>query len=102
MIPCFYKYFFDFECPGCGFQRSILAFLDGKLFLSIEFFPGLLPLIVFAFLEVLSSLKVYNGNKWKKITFLKNVNGILALTIQIIVYCLRWMEVLPWTENIHL
>lgn len=51
MQPCIYRQFIGIECPGCGFQRALIALLKGNLLESIRLFPGLIPLIfLFAFL----------------------------------------------------
>lgn len=49
--PCIYKQVLGIECPGCGFQRSLIALLKGDLWESIQYFPGLLPMLfLFVFL----------------------------------------------------
>jgi hypothetical protein len=102
MIPCVYKYLFNLECFGCGFQRSVLALLDGRILLSIELFPGLIPLLIFLVLKLLCLINVWKISDFKRLNIVMNACGILSLCIQISTYCLRWIEVLPWTENIKL
>ena len=42
-IPCFFKHYFGIECPGCGFQRSLWALLQGDLAESLRLYPALIP-----------------------------------------------------------
>lgn len=44
-LPCFWKHYFDIDCPFCGFQRSVIALLQGDIWKSITLFPALLPLL---------------------------------------------------------
>lgn len=46
MIPCVFKHFTGIDCPGCGFQRSFLALLQGDFADSIELYPALIPFIL--------------------------------------------------------
>lgn len=46
-LPCLIKSVFHTDCPGCGFQRSFIALLDGKIYQSFLFYPALLPMVVF-------------------------------------------------------
>ena len=48
MLPCSYKQLFDFSCPFCGFQRSMLLLLEGNIWDSIYQFP-IWPLILLYF-----------------------------------------------------
>lgn len=39
------------ECPGCGFQRSLVLLLKGNLSASLHMYPALLPILaMFGFL----------------------------------------------------
>lgn len=46
LLPCVYKKFFGIDCPFCGFQRSILALLQGDVGQCIALYPPLFPLIL--------------------------------------------------------
>mgnify|MGYP001035718737 CR=1 FL=1 len=51
MQPCMYKQSLGFECPGCGFQRSLIELLRGNLWESLVTYPGLIPMMaLFLFL----------------------------------------------------
>lgn len=38
-LPCLFKKYFHVDCPGCGFQRSIIALLKGNFAESFLLFP---------------------------------------------------------------
>jgi hypothetical protein len=44
LLPCPIKHFFHIDCPGCGLQRSIIAFLEGNLAESISVYPATIPI----------------------------------------------------------
>ncbi len=46
-LPCVFRMMFHTDCPGCGFQRSLLALLRGDVYNSIKLYPGLLPMLLF-------------------------------------------------------
>ena len=45
-LPCPFKYLTGVDCPGCGFQRSLLALLQGDLSRSLHLYPATIPLLV--------------------------------------------------------
>lgn len=45
LLVCPSKYFFHLDCPGCGFQRSIIALLEGDIEKSIQLYPATLPIL---------------------------------------------------------
>ncbi len=47
LLPCPFKYLTGIDCPGCGFQRSFLALLQGNLHKSFLFYPPAIPLLMF-------------------------------------------------------
>ncbi len=44
-IGCSFKEHLHIECPGCGFQRSLVALLEGHVKDSIALYPALMPLL---------------------------------------------------------
>jgi hypothetical protein len=96
MIPCPYKYYIGIECLGCGIQRSFWSLLDLEIYKSFMYFPGLIPLIIFLILELLLLLNIKNfsDRNWSRFF------GITALTIQMLTYLLRMLDILPWTCEI--
>jgi hypothetical protein len=47
LIPCPFKYLTGIDCPGCGFQRSVLALVQGDLHQSFQLYPPAIPLLLF-------------------------------------------------------
>ncbi len=46
MLPCPFKFITGIDCPGCGFQRSLLALLQGNLHQSFQLYPPAIPLLI--------------------------------------------------------
>jgi hypothetical protein len=44
-FTCPSKKYFNIECMGCGFQRSLIALLEGKLEESLTLYPALIPML---------------------------------------------------------
>lgn len=60
-VPCVYREFLGFPCPGCGFQTSVIALLRGDFRLCVLSFPALFPLMLSVALLVISL--VFNWNR---------------------------------------
>jgi hypothetical protein len=45
LIPCPFKKLTGIDCPGCGFQRSIIALLQGDVMQSFTYYPATLLLL---------------------------------------------------------
>ena len=56
MLPCLNKYFFGFDCPGCGLQRSIAFLLQGEFWSAAKIFPAIYTMIALAALILLHLL----------------------------------------------
>lgn len=46
LLPCPFKKITGIDCPGCGFQRSLLALLQGNLGQSLHLYPATIPLLI--------------------------------------------------------
>ncbi|WP_461533747.1 DUF2752 domain-containing protein [Sinomicrobium sp.] len=46
LLPCPLKWLTGFDCPGCGFQRSLMALLQGDMEKSWELYPATIPLLL--------------------------------------------------------
>lgn len=61
---CFYSKHFGVECPGCGFQRSLVHLLRGEVIESLKMYPALLPTIIMVvFLLAHITFKINHGAK---------------------------------------
>jgi len=45
LLACPIKQHLGIDCPGCGFQRSVLALFEGDLLNSFKLYPPTMPLI---------------------------------------------------------
>jgi hypothetical protein len=62
LIPCPFKKLTGIDCPGCGFQRSVIALVKGNLSDSFHFYPATIPFLL-TILFVLFSCKLHADNK---------------------------------------
>jgi len=46
MLSCPSKKLLHIECPGCGFQRSFFALLEGDFGRSWQLYPAMVPIVV--------------------------------------------------------
>ncbi|MES2276099.1 MAG: DUF2752 domain-containing protein [Bacteroidota bacterium] len=47
LLPCPFKYLTGIDCPGCGFQRAVMALLQGHSHQSFLLYPAAMPLLLF-------------------------------------------------------
>jgi hypothetical protein len=73
LIPCPIKYFLGLDCPGCGFQRAILALIEGDFLKSFRLYPPTVFLLI-SFLMV-GFAYVFKWDKNSRI-----LTGFLLLT----------------------
>ena len=79
MQPCLYKEAIGMECPGCGFQRALIAMLKGDIWESIRMFPGLIPMIfLFTFLILHLIFNFKKGADILKYIFIGDMAIIIA------------------------
>ena len=48
LLPCPFKYLTGMDCPGCGFQRSLIALSKGDIRQSFALYPPTIPLLLMA------------------------------------------------------
>jgi hypothetical protein len=66
-LPCLIKNIFHVECPGCGLQRSFIALLQGNILQSLQYYPALLPLILFIVVIIINNkFRITNTEKFIK------------------------------------
>jgi hypothetical protein len=87
MIPCLFKKLTGHNCPGCGFQRSVLLLCQGQVANSIKLYPATLPILFFiSFALYHHFYKVKNGVKINWALFIINVIIVLASYIYKMVF----------------
>ncbi|WP_461453478.1 DUF2752 domain-containing protein [Mucilaginibacter sp.] len=45
LLTCPFKALTGIDCPGCGFQRSVIELMQGNLSKSLYYYPATIPLI---------------------------------------------------------
>lgn len=88
LIPCPFKYLTGIDCPGCGFQRSILALGQGDLDKSLALYPPAIPLLLFFVYGIADKYFKLDSSKniVKKTLFM--IVGSIILTS----YCIKMWE----------
>ncbi len=46
LLPCPFKYLTGIDCPGCGYQRSVIELLQGNIKQSFILYPPTMPLLL--------------------------------------------------------
>lgn len=88
LITCPFKYLTGIDCPGCGFQRSVLALLQGDIQKSFILYPPAIPVLLFFAYCIVGKYLKLDTPKFK----LKTVLLILAGSIVLGNYCFKmWM-----------
>lgn len=60
LLPCPFKKLTGYDCPGCGFQRSLLALFCGHFADSLHLYPATIPLLLVGFYLVFEQrLRLY-------------------------------------------
>ncbi|MVN21206.1 DUF2752 domain-containing protein [Mucilaginibacter arboris] len=62
LLHCPFKQLTGIDCPGCGFQRSFIALLKGRLLESFHFYPATIPILLLA-LFLLLKVKIQLDQK---------------------------------------
>lgn len=94
MLPCLFKTYFGFDCPGCGAQRSVYALLKGNLLESLALYPALIPFALFMTITIIQFSK---GNQMKhKWIF---IMGAITLIIMLGHYILKVSGLAPWFDQ---
>lgn len=81
LLPCPFKYLTGVDCPGCGFQRSVLALFGGDLHKSFALYPPIIPLLITAIWWLADSyLKLDNGKEIVKKSLFICVAAIIVVS----------------------
>ncbi|WP_316835671.1 DUF2752 domain-containing protein [Pedobacter nutrimenti] len=62
-IPCPFKHLTGYDCPGCGFQRSLLALLKGDFKDSFSLYPPTVPLLFTIVIALCANYWLKNRSK---------------------------------------
>ncbi len=84
MIPCLSKKLFNFECLGCGLQRSVSLLFHGEFIAAFKIYPAIYTLIpLFLLIGINFFYKFKNANK------IINLLAIASVSIIIISYIIK-------------
>jgi len=79
LLTCPFKKFTGIDCPGCGFQRSIIALIGGDISDSFHQYPATLPLLITALFVLLApKFKIDKNNLAKKTLYMLTGSIILV------------------------
>src|ERR1700733_4148884 len=71
LIPCPFKRLTGVDCPGCGFQRSIIALVRGNFNESFHLYPAAIPLLLTTgFVIVAIKCNIDNRHIIKKVLYI--------------------------------
>lgn len=89
LIPCPFKYLTGIDCPGCGFQRSVIVLIQGDLHKSFQLYPPAIPLLLlFAYGVLDRRFKLDTKNELVKKTCYMMVGAIIIVSYCIKMYAL--------------
>lgn len=70
-LTCPFKYLTGLDCPGCGFQRSLIALFQGEWKESFQLYPATVPLLVTFMVAIPANyLSKRNSDKLIKVLYL--------------------------------
>lgn len=79
LLACPFKGYTGLDCPGCGFQRSVLALVQGDVRTSFHLFPASVPiLLLLAFVPVHLKFEFREGAGMIKFLYL-SITVIIVL-----------------------
>jgi hypothetical protein len=55
LLSCPFKKLTGFDCPGCGFQRSVICLLQGDFYRSVQLYPATIPILLIALSGIFES-----------------------------------------------
>jgi hypothetical protein len=83
LLPCGFKSIFGIDCPGCGFQRSVIALLKGNLSESLGLYPATIPLLITCVFLLLKIKYHFDKNEIIKKSLLTTVAIIILVSYSI-------------------
>jgi hypothetical protein len=78
LLTCPFKKLTGIDCPGCGFQRSVIALMQGNLNESLHYYPATIPLILATIFTICESRFKFDKKGYVK-------NGLYVFTGFIII-----------------
>jgi Protein of unknown function (DUF2752) len=82
LLSCPFKKLTGMDCPGCGFQRSVIALLQGNLKSSLYLYPATIPLFLVTIFVLLDGRLHFDKRQLvKKALFMITATIILSFYI---------------------
>jgi len=78
MLPCPIKFLTGFDCPGCGFQRSLFALLEGNFETSFMLYPATIPLLILG-ITIVAKEKFFPNSRNLLVNAMTLVVGFIML-----------------------
>ena len=94
LLACPFKELTGYDCPGCGFQRSFLALVQGNLTESFHYYPATIPLLITAIFTL--------GNKYVPVTrkeYIRNVLYVFTGLVITVSYVIKLNGYFPATAR---
>lgn len=89
LLPCPFRYFTGIDCPGCGFQRAVIALIQGDLHKSFQIYPPAIPLLLFFAYGITDRrFKLDTKNE-----VIKKTGFIIVGTIIMVSYCIKMYDI---------
>jgi hypothetical protein len=88
LIPCPFKYLTGIDCPGCGFQRSVIALVQGDIQKSFALYPPAIPLLLFFAYGIIDSYLKWDTPK----SVVKKTLFIIVGSMVLISYGIKMWE----------
>jgi hypothetical protein len=84
LLPCPFKYLTGIDCPGCGFQRAVIALFQGQWQNSFLLYPPTIPLLLFFMYGIADAFFKLDNDKgtWKKALCIP-VAGIVLISYSV-------------------
>jgi hypothetical protein len=88
LLTCPFKYLTGVDGPGCGFQRAVIALIQGQFHESFLLYPAAIPLLLFiTYCAAGFFFKLDNNKRTIKKSFFIIVSALVLIS-----YCLKlWM-----------
>lgn len=79
LLPCPFKYITGYDCPGCGFQRAMLALFNGDLFNSFKLYPPAIPIILTIIISLIARRSMPPTKSERVVTSLYLITGSIIM-----------------------
>ena len=79
LLPCPLKQLTGYDCPGCGFQRSLIALMEGRFLDSIQIYPATLLMLAWALVYLIDRF----NQQFRQKKLIKVLMYLTALTVAV-------------------